>query len=106
MKGGKNNKTMKKKKKSLKFLSSLFLGLLMVSGGVLAMPTLDTKTSQAQLQASLGAFEKSPERFLQTQNLGLKNGFEETSVNLKEFSIENEMYSSIKDRELKRLAKE
>jgi len=79
LKGGNNNKVMakkSKKKKNFKVASSILLGLLMVSGGVLAMPVLNSDNSFAQLQNSVNAFEKNPERFLQTNDLGLKNGFQ------------------------------
>lgn len=85
MKGGNNNKVMakkSKKKKNFKVASSILLGLLMVSGGVLAMPVLSADNSFAQLQNSVNAFEKNPERFLQTNDLGLKSGFQEPSVDI------------------------
>lgn len=65
---------MKKKIKS-KFLSAMFLGLLVISGGVLFMPTLNAD-SQLTQQKSINIFAQNPERFLQTENLGLKAGFQ------------------------------
>lgn len=65
---------MKKKIKS-KFLSAMFLGLLVLSGGVLVMPTLSADSSLTQ-QKSINMFAQNPERFLQTENLGLKSGFQ------------------------------
>ena len=65
-----------KKKNNSKFLSAVFLSLLTISGGVLAMPLLSADNQLTQIQESVKLFEKNPERFLQTENLGLKNGFE------------------------------
>ncbi len=64
------------KKIKSKFLSAIFLGLLAISGGVLAMPSFSANNSQIQMQENLKAFEQNPERFLQTENLGLKEGFQ------------------------------
>jgi len=86
-------KNKQKKKKGLKVLSSILLGFLLVGGGVLAMPSMDSKISQTQFQENLRIFERSPERFLQTQDLGLKGDFNQMNVNFgildneKEYSI-------------------
>ncbi len=87
MKGGKITNIMakklkEKKKKGLKVLSSVLLGFLLMSSGVFAMSDLDSKISQTQFQENLKVFEKSPERFLQTQDLGLKDDFNNLNVNL------------------------
>ena len=65
-----------KKKRNIKFLAAIFLSLLAVTGGVLAMPIFDTDNQIAQMQESVKIFEKNPERFLQTENLGLRSEFE------------------------------
>jgi hypothetical protein len=65
-----------KKKGNTKFLSAVFLSLLALTGGVLAMPLLGTDNQLTQIQESVKLFEKNPERFLQTENLGLRSGFE------------------------------
>ena len=65
-----------KKKRNIKFLAAIFLSLLAVTGGVLAMPISDTDNQIAQMQESVKIFEKNPERFLQTENLGLRSEFE------------------------------
>ncbi|MFZ1971153.1 MAG: hypothetical protein WAU65_03175 [Candidatus Nanoarchaeia archaeon] len=67
---------MKKKIKS-KFLSAIFLGLLAISGGVIVMPTLSA--SNQQMQKSIRTIGQSPERFLQTENLGLRGEFQYAS---------------------------
>ncbi len=67
------------KKKMKKYSGALLLGLLAVGGGVMAMPTLNAYQMQDNcIQNSARMFEKNPERFLQTENLGLKRGFEIT----------------------------
>jgi hypothetical protein len=66
---------MRKKIKS-KFLSAIFLGLLAISGGFLAIPMLSADNQQVQMQENMKVFGQNPERFLQTENLGLKDGFQ------------------------------
>jgi len=65
-----------KKKRNTKFLSAVFLSLLAVTGGIIALPLLNSDNQLAQIQESIKLFEKNPERFLQTEDLGLKSAFE------------------------------
>ena len=67
---------MKKKIKS-KFLSAIFLGLLAISGGVISYAYAQRK--QSANAKSIRTIGQSPERFLQTENLGLRGEFQYAS---------------------------
>jgi len=72
---------MKKGKRNLKFLTGIMLGVLAITGGVLSLPNSNNsiydKSSQLSLQENIKVFEKSPDRFLQPNNLGLKDNFKD-----------------------------
>jgi hypothetical protein len=68
---------MTNKKKNKKYLSALFLSALVLGGGFLAMPLMSADDQLAQVQENIKFFEKNPERFLQTENLGLRAAFED-----------------------------
>ena len=72
---------MKKRIKN-KFLSAAVLGLLVISGGILAIPAVSANNQIGQIQKNNSILEKNPEKFLQTENLGLKNGFQYSNNNL------------------------
>jgi len=74
-----------KKKKNTKFLSAILLSLLAITAGVSASPMFQPDTQLAHIQESVKLFEKNPERFLQTEDLGLKSAFE----NPTDLSIDN-----------------
>jgi hypothetical protein len=63
---------MKKKIRS-KFLSAVLMSLLVVSGGFLAMPMLGA--SQNMQPGNLNFTSQNPQKFLQTENLGLRDDF-------------------------------
>lgn len=86
-----------KKKINKKFLSALFLSLLAVTGGVLATPMLDTDNQLAQIQESVKLFEKNPEKFLQTDDLGLRTGFESPNEYYMGGYYENEIKDAINE---------
>jgi hypothetical protein len=77
---------MKKNKRNLKFLTGILLGVLAITGGVFSMPSSNNniydKTSQIGIQENLKILEKSPDRFLQPTNLGLKENFKEMGFEL------------------------
>lgn len=66
---------MKKKIKS-KFVSAILLGFLAISGGVLALPLLNADNQLMPVQENARLLGQNPERFLQTENLGLKERFQ------------------------------
>jgi hypothetical protein len=77
---------MKKNKRNLKFLTGILLGVLAITGGVFSMPNSNIniydKTSQIGIQENIKILEKSPDRFLQPTNLGLKENFKEMGFEL------------------------
>jgi hypothetical protein len=89
---------MKKNKRNLKFLSSIMLGILAITGGVLSMPSFNNiydKPSQLSFFENIKILEKSPDRFLQPSNLGLKDNFKEfenKTLKTNNTSNENEFY--------------
>lgn len=85
-----------KKKMNFKAASSILLGLLMV-GGVLAVPNLNSSSSLTSLQSSIRAIEKDPEKVLQPVDLGIKPEFQLIEDEFNGETITQEKYSSVKE---------
>jgi len=88
---------MNKKKDNKRYLGALFLSALVLGGGFLAMPIINADDQFTQIQENLKFFEKNPERFLQTENLGLKSGFEDSNPGVAVGSFEDEINQSINE---------
>lgn len=81
----KNKKVDKKEKNNKRFWSALALGLLIISGGVFALPAVNADDSANQIQRSVEVIQKNPERFLDIGNFYFTSDFDYLDELNKEF---------------------